>query len=67
MTCIANSSSLVSDTPRRNRLADYWVEVVTFDGDSELVLVQAHNAEEAQTEAAALIDNADYTMVHTYY
>lgn len=43
----------------------YSVEVITFDGDSFTVEVEARNAEEAQEIAASQVDNADYTMVQS--
>lgn len=47
-----------------NELNDYQVEVVTFDGDVEIVSVEAHNEQEAADKAAAIVGNADYTMVY---
>ena len=47
-----------------NELNDYQVEVVTFDGDVEIVCVEAHNEQEAADKAAAIVGNADYTMVY---
>ena len=47
-----------------NEFNDYQVEVVTFDGDVEIVSVEAHNEQEAADKAAAIIGNADYTMVY---
>ena len=46
-----------------NRLKYYTIEVVTFDGESYTVEIEARNEEEAQEMAAAEIENADYTMV----
>lgn len=46
-----------------NRPKFFTVEVVTFDGDSHIVEVEARNAEEAQDMAASEVGNADYTMV----
>lgn len=43
----------------------YSVEVITFDGDSITVEVEARNAEEAQEIAASQVDNVDYTMVQS--
>ena len=39
------------------------VEVITFDGESETVYVEAYSEDEAQDKAAAEVENADYTMV----
>ena len=49
-----------------NRLMEYMVEVITFDGESETVYVEAYNEAEASNRAAALVGNADYTMVYSY-
>ena len=48
------------------KLKEYQVEVVTFDGESETVYVEAHNEAEASDIAAAQVGNADYTMVYSY-
>ena len=48
------------------KLKEYQVEVVTFDGESETVYVEAHNEAEASDIAAAHVGNADYTMVYSY-
>lgn len=45
------------------RLKEYMVEVITFDGESEIVYVVARTSDEAQEMAAAQVANADYTMV----
>ncbi len=47
-----------------DELIEYQVEVVTFDGDVEIVSVEAHNEQEAADKAAAIVGNADYTMVY---
>ena len=49
-----------------NRLMEYMVEVITFDGESEIVYVEAYNEDEASNKAAAQVGNADYTMVYSY-
>ena len=49
-----------------NELKEYQVEVVTFDGESETVYVEAYNEAEASNMAAAQVGNADYTMVYSY-
>lgn len=54
-------SCISLDTNRR--LKEYQVEVMNFDGESEVVYVVARTAEEAQEKAAAQVPNADYTMV----
>lgn len=45
-----------------NELKEYQVEVITFDGESEMVYVEAYNEDEASNIAAARVGNADYTM-----
>ena len=42
------------------------MEVVTFDGESEIVYVEAYNEDEASDIAAAQVGDADYTMVYAY-
>ena len=42
------------------------MEVITFDGESETVYVEAYNEAEASNMAAAQVGNADYTMVYSY-
>ncbi len=61
MTYVSNifNSSLNSN----RSLKDYSVEVITFDGESITVEVEARSAEEAQEIAASQVENADYTMV----
>ena len=49
-----------------NELKEYQVEVITFDGESETVYVEAYNENEASNKAAAQVGNADYTMVYAY-
>ena len=49
-----------------NELKEYQVEVVTFDGESETVYVEAYNEDEASNKAAAQVGTADYTMVYSY-
>ncbi|MCC8120353.1 MAG: hypothetical protein LIP09_16660 [Bacteroidales bacterium] len=53
--------------PAVNEPCVYQVEVITYDGDSEIVDVEANNAEQAQAMAASLVDNADYTMIVGVY
>lgn len=54
-------SCISLDTNRR--LKEYMVEVITFNGESEIVYVVARTSEEAQEKAAAQVADADYTMV----
>ena len=49
-----------------NELKEYQVEVVTFDGESETVYVEAYNEDEASCIAAEQVGDADYTMVYAY-
>ena len=49
-----------------NELKEYQVEVITFDGESETVYVEAYNEAEASDKAATQVGNADYTMVYAY-
>lgn len=49
-----------------NELKEYQVEVITFDGESETVYVEAYNEVEASNKAAAQVGNADYVMVYSY-
>ena len=42
------------------------MEVITFDGESETVYVEAYNEDEASDIAAAQVGDADYTMVYAY-
>ena len=65
MTHVMNifDSSLNSN----RKLKYYSVEVITFDGESISVEVEARSAEEAQEIAAAQVDDVDYTMVQGCY
>lgn len=47
-----------------DELIEYQVEVVTFDGDVEIVSVEAHNEQEAADKAAEMVEDADYTIVY---
>lgn len=44
-------------------LAEYMVEVINYDNESEIVYVEAHDESEAMELAAGMVDNADYAMV----
>lgn len=44
-------------------LMEYMVEVITFDGESETVYIEAYDDAEAQDMAAAQVPGADYTMI----
>ena len=57
-------SSIFNSSLNSNRKLKYFsVEVITFDGDSITVEVEARSADEAQEIAASQFDNVDYTMV----
>ncbi|MCM1139955.1 MAG: hypothetical protein NC453_15420 [Muribaculum sp.] len=45
------------------RLKEYMIEVITFNGESEIVYIVARTSDEAQAQAAAQVADADYTMV----
>lgn len=62
MTHVINYSA-ASSLNADNVLREYMVEVITFDGESETVYVEAYSEDEAQDKAAAEVENADYTMV----
>ena len=62
MTAVFSFSARASFN-ESNELREYQVEVITFDGESEIVYVVARTAEEAQEKAAAQVADADYTMV----
>ena len=65
MTHVMNYTA-ASSLNDNNRLMEYMVEVITFDGESEIVYVEAYNEDEASNKAAAQVGNADYTMVYSY-
>lgn len=57
-------NSIFSSSLNSNRKLKYFsVEVITFDGESYTVEVEARSADEAQEIAASQFDNVDYTMV----
>ena len=61
MTHVMNYTAAASHN--ENILMEYMVEVITFDGESEIVYVEAYNEDEAQMKAAAQVPDADYTMI----
>ena len=61
MTYVSNIFSSSLNSTRRYKY--FTVEVITFDGESYSVEVEALNAEDAQEIAASQFDNVDYTMV----
>lgn len=57
-------SNIFSSSLNSNRKFKYFsVEVITFDGESYTIEVEARTAEEAQEIAASQVEDADYTMV----
>ena len=56
----------INANENNNELKEFQVEVVTFDGESETVYVEAYNEDEASNKAAAQVGNANYTMVYSY-
>ena len=62
MTHVMNYTAAAS-LNSNNNLMEYMIEVITFDGESEIVYVEANSAGEAQAKAAAEVPDADYTMV----
>ena len=62
MTHVMNYTA-ASSLNDNNRLMEYMVEVITFDGESFIEEVEARSAEEAQEIAASGYENVDYTMV----
>ena len=61
-------NSIFSSSLNSNRKLKYFsVEVITFDGESYTVEVEARNAEEAQEIAASQYDKVDYTMVQSCF
>ena len=47
-----------------DEVIEYQVEVVNFDGETEIVFVEAHNKQEAADKAAEMVEDADYTIVY---
>ena len=62
MTAVFSFSARASFN-ESNELREYQVEVITFDGDSEIVYVEAYDEHEALDTAASMVDNADYCMI----
>lgn len=62
MTHVMNYTTAAS-LNSNNNLMEYMIEVITFDGESEIVYVVARTSEEAQAKAADQVPDADYTMV----
>ena len=62
VTAVFSNSKFFSFSSN-NELREYQVEVITFDGDSETIYVEAHDADEAQEIASNMVADADYVMV----
>ena len=61
-------SNIFNSSLNSNRKLKYFsVEVITFDGDSITVEVEARSADEAQEIAASQFDNVDYTMIQSCF
>lgn len=60
MTYVMN---IAADSRNYRSSKYYTVEVITFDGESIILEVEAHNADEAMELAASQVDGADYAMV----
>lgn len=63
MTYVSQNFSNSLNSNRK--LKFFWVEVITFDGESYTEEVEARTAEEAQEIAASMYDEVDYTMVQS--
>lgn len=62
------STNIFGSSLNSNRKNKYFtVEVITFDGDSITVEVEARSADEAQEIAASQFDNVDYTMIQSCF
>lgn len=62
MTAVFSNSNFFSSN-FANELRIFTVEVITYDGESYIFEIEAENADEAQEQAAAMVEDADYTMV----
>lgn len=62
MTAVFSNSNFFSSN-YANELRIFTIEVITFDGESEIVEIEAESADEACELAAAQVADADYTMV----
>ena len=58
------STNIFGSSLNSNRKNTYFtVEVITFDGDSNIVEIEARDEDEAQEIAASQFEDVDYTMV----
>ena len=62
MTAVYSNSNFFAYNENA-QLREYQIEVITFDGDSEIVYVEAYDEHEALDTAASMVDNADYCMI----
>ncbi|GEM_PF-2369623 len=62
MTTVFSNSNFIS-SDNNNDFIIFLIEVVTYSGESQMVEVEACNSYEAQSIAAELVEDADYTMV----
>lgn len=61
MTHVINLYRSSLDSNRK--LKCYTIEVITYDGESYIEEVEAHNADDAQEIAVSMHNDVDYTMV----
>ena len=58
------STNIFGSSLTSNRKNKYFaVEVITVDGESNIVEIEARDEDEAQEIAASQFDDVDYTMV----
>ena len=62
MTAVYSNSNFFAYNENA-QLREYQIEVITFDGDSEIVYVEAYDEHEALDTAASMVDNAYYCMI----
>lgn len=62
MTAVFSNSNFFSSN-YNDELRIFTIEVITYDGESEIMEIEAMTADEAQAIAAAQVEDADYTMV----
>ena len=62
MTAVFSSSNFNSFSSD-NVLSIFTIEVITYDGESHIFEIEALDGDEAQSIAASMVDDADYTMI----
>lgn len=62
MTAVFSNSNFFSSN-YNNELRNYTIEVITFDGESEIFEIEAEDANEACNIATSMVENVDYAMV----